>query len=114
MAINAYVFFKGCFLRIEVKNAKRHGIGLAGSIKGLISVVGIIRIFQVTGVFGEPLEGIDLIERRAGLEYVHEGITLVINGFFNYFDGLFPVAGINSGDERSVQSDGDREGIKGF
>ncbi|MFC1782318.1 thiamine pyrophosphate-dependent enzyme, partial [Planctomycetota bacterium] len=53
-----------------------------------MSVVGIVKIFQITGVFLEPLEGVEFIERRAGLEDVHEGIALVINGFFNYFNGL--------------------------
>ena len=56
-------------------------------------------------MFPEPLIRIELVERDARLEYVHQRVALVLDGFDQDVLGLLDVHGEGPCDEARVQSD---------
>ncbi len=72
----------------------------------------VVRILKIIRVLLEPLPGVHFVERNAGLEYIHQGISFVRNRLFENLFGLVGVADECPCDKTGIEGNRNGERIK--
>jgi len=73
----AHLFLEGCLFRADIEYAQGQLLRFGGFGKSGGPVMRVVCVVEIVAVFPEPLIGVELVERNAGLEDMRISVEFI-------------------------------------